>query len=252
MLTASCSQNDSKSNFPSQEEIAEKIVGKWKRVSLNGEQTSTNMRQIATYTDQGVMYSSSTYTVSGKYLWENKSPFYYEFKGDNHMYSFRSGDGANQRSVDLYFDVLSIDDRNLKVKVTKMLAGGEDQKTNSTIEYVRVDSDYTQAIIGLWEGVSSSEGIYGDFNHRWEFRIDSTYTYYVRNDSDQWVASDNISNRYMIDGDWLSCEWQTSDGTEYNEWWDIDGIEGDVMNWSAIRDTDSTRVISTMSMQRVN
>ena len=67
--------------------------------------------------------------------------------------------------------------------------------------------------------------------HRWEYKADGTYTYYVK-DGDQWVASANTLNEYFVAGNLLCFRW-VDNGQENREWWEIT-IENGVMKWTVL------------------
>ena len=117
--------------------------------------------------------------------------------------------------------------------------------------YVIVDIDYSEDILGTWEGHCTSEGsVFDDGQeHRWEYKNDGTYVYYVK-DGDNWVPSDNELNEYFVAGNLLCTRW-IEDGTEYREWWEIT-IDDDKMNWTALREgEDGKEFTATFEMDRV-
>ena len=116
--------------------------------------------------------------------------------------------------------------------------------------YVKVNDDYSKDIIGTWEGNCTSEGsVFDDGQeHRWEYKDDGTYVYYVK-DGDNWVPSDDELNEYFVDGNLLCARW-IEDGADNREWWEIT-IDGDKMNWTALReDEDGKTYTATFEMER--
>ena len=119
--------------------------------------------------------------------------------------------------------------------------------------YKRVEYSFEQDILGVWEGESqSSQDTYGDGKpHRWEFKADGTYVYYVQ-DGNVWVPGSNTLNEYFVDGDQLCMRWQDG-GKEYREWWTIALLEKNDMTWSAIRKSETSSYFnSTYKFKRIN
>ena len=50
----------------------------------------------------------------------------------------------------------------------------------------------SEAILGIWEGHSTSEMTVNDDgeDHHWEYKADGTYVYYIK-ESDKWVTADD-------------------------------------------------------------
>jgi hypothetical protein len=68
--------------------------------------------------------------------------------------------------------------------------------TDMTIRFVKVTDDYSQAILGTWEGRSTGEegSEFDDGkNHRWEYKADGTYIYYRKIDG-QWQEIGDITS----------------------------------------------------------
>ncbi|MCQ2075600.1 MAG: hypothetical protein MJZ20_00990 [Bacteroidaceae bacterium] len=245
---SSCSQDD---NIPSQKDIETKIIGKWKRVKLDGVENLTNMRQIATFENGGKMYSTTAMIVTGKYIWEYQAPFDYECIG-NIVRSRLYFDDETLRS-EMQYEVEEISETIFRVRMFRTFLDGEYKDINTFVEYHRIATDYSKDIIGLWEGVEMT-GLetYGDANHRIEYKADGTYTYYNK-DGKNWVLSEDLDNVYCIDGDWLAAKWRPAIGADFEyEMWDIDEIKDGTMKWSALREKeDGTRYIATFTWKKI-
>lgn len=80
VLTTACNGNNP--NVPSQKEIETKIIGKWKRVAINGDEELTNHRQICTYeTDGKAVYSESVFR-GNHWVWSNHQEGSYTIDGN--------------------------------------------------------------------------------------------------------------------------------------------------------------------------
>ena len=234
-----------KVNFPTQEEIETKIIGKWKQTIKDGEGVLTNDRLIKTFFTNHEGTSSSSRSFFGEYVWCNKIPIKYEIKGN---------DLCEKGVAQIFAKVISIDESRLYENDYKIITHeGEEISVNTNLTYEKVTADYSEAIIGLWEGVEmTGEETYGDANHRIEYKADGTYVYYDK-DGDDWKLSEDVDNEYNVDGDWLASRWRPKAGEDFEyEWWDIDEIKDGTMKWSALREKDNTRYTTTFTWKKVN
>lgn len=141
----------------------------------------------------------------------------------------------------------------MSIMFTKIVEEGNVYTHNWPAGYSKVTSDYSQDIIGLWEGVEmTGYETYGNAEARIEYKADGTYTYYNK-EGEYWVPSANVDNEYNVDGDWLATRWRPEAGADYNyEWWDIDYIKDGTMKWSALREKeDGTRFTTTFTWKKV-
>ena len=117
----------------------------------------------------------------------------------------------------------------------------------------KIKADYAEPILGTWEGhVTNSEGSEFDDGetHRWEYKADGTYVYYVK-DGDDWVPSANDLNEYFVDGILLATRWIDND-VENREWWEIASIKDGVMKWKGLRQKeDGSTYTATFEMKKV-
>ena len=179
------------------------------------------------------------------FIWDNKEPIQYSIQ-DNVLHSI-SPDVEHTATIPF------INDNQMTMNVTKVISHGVNVKDSYVAEYSKVSVDYSQTIIGMWEGVEMmGDETYGDANHRIEYKADGTYTYYDKV-GDNWVPSKNAGNEYNVDGDWLATRWQPTEGADYEyEWWDIDEIKDGMMKWSALREReDGTRYTTTFTWKKI-
>ena len=119
--------------------------------------------------------------------------------------------------------------------------------------YDRITADYSQDILGTWEGkVTSAEDEHTDGEmHRWEYKADGTYAYYNKVGT-EWVANNDVLAEYFVDGTLLCTRWKkTADSEELREWWEIT-IENGVMKWTALRKkADGSTYTATFEMTKV-
>ena len=243
---SSCSKNE---DVPSQKDIETKIIGKWKIVKSGGKDATTNARCIQTYyPDNTEECSMSWYDAIRKtYFWDYKKPFTYEINGN---ISTETSILQDKKVLGI-IDISSTTMNAIFQKV--ILPDGSIIPYNVSLTFQKVAADYSQDIIGMWEGVEmTGDETYGDANHRIEYKADGTYTYYDKV-GDSWVPSKNAGNEYNVDGDWLATRWQPTEGADYEyEWWDIDEIKDGTMKWSALREKgDGTRYTTTFTWKKI-
>jgi len=247
----SCSKDDNPVN-PA-DNLSEKIIGKWMTTDKNRQPMLTNEKRVVTFVSATKAYMSASFThipVSTQWLDQIEADVVIS---DNKV-TLTMHPEERVTVVDEY-TVLAIDATGFtaNLKVTTTLNGGLSYEHESIIRLTKVNRDYSEAILGTWEGhVTNSEGSeYDDGEtHRWEYKADGTYVYYVK-DSDNWVPyADNTLNEYFVDGVLLCTRWGNNE-QENREWWEIT-INGDKMNWTALRQNpDGTTFTATFEMTKV-
>lgn len=265
VVTTSCKGNDPV--VPSQQEIESKIIGKWKRMYQDKKDVLTNDREVNTFFVDG---KATTSIASMGKIWDKKAGFRFKVNGNVLILTSEIAGAPNRE-----YDCIAIDDYQLSLSEKEMAfpegpgseqGDGEDilppdggdkelpALGKRTFVFSKVSADYSQDIIGLWEGVEmTGYETYGNAEARIEYRADGTYTYYKK-EGDDWVPSSNVDNEYNVDGDWLATRWRPEAGKDFNyEWWDIDEIKDDTMKWSALREKeDKTRFTTTFTWKKVN
>ena len=248
MVFASCSNDDGNNPVvPSQQEIEAKIIGRWEKIRSDGKDVLTDTREVFTFISDGTGTNSmsSFKPNENRWVWTNKI-------GLN--YSVIKNQICIKKEATLYFTVDKIYENQMFVTVDSVIANGVEVKDDIKLVFEKVTADYSQDIIGLWEGVEmTGYETYGNAEARIEYRADGTYTYYQKVDG-YWVPSADADNEYNVDGDWLATRWRPEAETDYNyEWWDIDYIKGDEMKLSALREKeDGTRFTTTFTWKKVD
>lgn len=215
-------KNDASESFD--EIIRENVIGrKWKSVSQGNVQELTNLRNIMTFEDNSKLILSRSLNTHGN-VWENH--FQTKYSIIDSVISFVTSRVSEETGL----HVISISPNEMLVR------------TNGNLKkYVNVTVDYSNAILGTWEGVElTGYETYGNAMHRWEYKADGTYVYYSKDQNGKWVPSFDILQEYNVDGDWLATRWMDSDSIEYREWWDIEKVDENEMIWTALRDTFET------------
>ena len=216
--------------------VAEKIIGKWMFAERDGEPTPTDKKRVFTFvtdTKAYVSVSRDSETEAGT-KWLNHEEADVAISGNKVTVTMHPDEHT---TIVNKFTVTAINDKAMAacVNLTVTVDGEVERNVENNLRLNKVHEDYSEAIVGLWEGRCTSGGSeYDDGEvHRWAYNDDGTYVYYVKNTAGEWVYSENTLNEYFVDGRLLCSRWMDN-GVEYREWWEI-AIEDDKMNWTALR-----------------
>ena len=247
-LMTACTSNDDNPtpSGPSESVIKEKIIGKWKGITQNGAELTTNGRTVLTFNADGkrTVSTSRFESNTNEYIWRNKQSGTYAIQGSQLKNYLDTNYGYD---VAIY-NIDVIDDSQLAMTMQNLNPGRKSV-------YKRVTADYSEEIIGLWEVTEmTGEETYHDDNARLAFLADGTYKYYRMSEAGEWeVVSTRDVEEYFVDGDWLATRWQETGGEMNYEWWDIDEIKDGQMKWSALRErADGTRFTTTFTWKKVS
>ena len=229
--------------------VAEKIIGKWMRSEINGHPMTTNEKMVITFVSTTKAYVSASLSHGGG-LWNDLTETAVAIDGNKVTLTYRPEEHTT--TVEEYI-VTAINDNefsaNYNATVTK--DGDVVFSWQGTMRFVKQTTDFRASIIGTWQGHCTSEGSEFDDGqeHRWQYNADGTYVYYVK-DGDDWVPSENTLNEYFVDGTLLCTRWVDNE-QENREWWEIN-IDGDKMNWTALRQKeDGSTYTATFEMRKV-
>ena len=231
--------------------LAENIIGKWMVEELNGQPCPTNWKTVLTFVSPTKAYGSlSDFSTP---MWNVK--VLADVKIDGNKVNVINTDGNIRQVLDC--TILSITDKDLLMSSDwTVYEDGEKiyQEAYGKERYDRITADYSQDILGTWEGkVTSSEDEHTDGElHRWEYKADGTYVYYSK-ENDEWKAGNDVMADYFVDGILLCTRWKkTIDSNELREWWEIESINDGVMKWTALRmREDGTTYTATFEMTKV-
>ncbi|MBQ2674826.1 MAG: SUMF1/EgtB/PvdO family nonheme iron enzyme [Prevotella sp.] len=247
-LMTSCATEDNpgKPNGPSESVIKENIIGKWKGITQDGSELTTNDRTVLTFNADGTRTVSKSYydTDTESYILRNKQTGTYTIEGSQ-LKSYLD-------EADLY-DVVTY---NIDaIGSNEMAMTMENFRPGRKFDYNRVTTDYAAEIVGVWEGVEmTGDETYGNAEARIVYEANGKFYYFSKNDEGQWAINFKESDRkYIVDGDWLATSWKDENGNTNFECWDIDEIKGDVMKWSALREReDGTRFKTTFTWRKIS
>ena len=247
-LMTSCATEDNpgKPSGPSESVVKENIIGKWKGITQDGSELTTNDRTVLTFNADGTRTVSKSYydTDSESYILRNKQTGTYTIEGSQ-LKSYLD-------EADLY-DVVTY---NIDaIGSNEMAMTMENFRPGRKFDYNRVTTDYAAEIVGVWEGVEmTGDETYGNAEARIVYEANGKFYYFSKNDEGQWAINFKESDRkYIVDGDWLATSWKDENGNTNFECWDIDEIKGDVMKWSALREReDGTRFKTTFTWRKIS
>ena len=240
--------------------LAEKIIGSWIHTATDGTYTPTNRKSIHTFVKTGSglkMYNTIAITGDNDPWWVYQQEMDVTIEG-NHITMETTYDDGKKVVTELDVTKISASEMEYQTITHIIQPDGQQIDIDSRKElFTRVTKDYTDDVLGTWEGsIQEGQSAYDDnLEHRWEFKADGTYVYYCC-DEGQWKVSANTKNEYFVDGTLICTRWTDPvnyPGQELREWWEITSIENGVMTWKALREeADGTRHTIEFKMTKVN
>ena len=233
-LLTSCTKNN---------DLEEKIIGKWILAESNGSPTPTNSKYVITFesTTRGYLSASlSAYTEIPSF-WGDRQEVDVAISGDmvkntmvinEHLTVVDDMKVTNITDTDTWGDLT----------ISWFVDGTLLKTVEGSIRTVKITDDYSQTILGMWECQEITGGeTYNDANGRLEFFEDGTYNFYRKDDEGQWNLVPRELNEYLVDGNLLCTRWQSAGVAMDYEWWEISSVNGNDMRWTALRQkTDGT------------
>ena len=244
-----------KVDVPTKAEVEQFILGKWMISEIDGEDVVTNLKTVYDFESLTKVYMSASLNFIPELptIWNNKIELSVALV-DNHIALAGQKDDKTAVIEEFIVSYITADVMQCVLLHSEINGEGEVVTVPGVFcTFKKVDKDFSQTILGTWEGqATSDEGTYGDGKqHRWEYKADGTFVYYVK-DGDDWVPSTNTLNEYFVAGNLLCTRWIDNE-IEYLEWWEIESIENDVMKWKALRQKeDGTTFTSTFEMKKID
>ena len=245
-------ENGVASGEVTQADIEKNIVGTWIKSEVDGQPALTNEKSVI-----GIVSKTEAYT-SASHITDEGTPFDYNQKSKvdingNVVTITTTTTNSEGESFVHEFTINSIGENRFTAnrEFTRTIKGSDPLIKEDTVTFIKINDDHGDNIIGTWEGSCTSKGsIFDDGqDHRWEYKDDGTFVYYVK-DGDSWVPSEDTMNEYFVAGNLLCTRWMEN-GQENREWWEI-SIDGDKMNWTALReDEDGKTFTATFEMTNV-
>ena len=229
--------------------LAEKILGKWISVEYSDEPPITNDKVILNFV-------SPTKCLVTMVLSENE-----ELGGlakDMELDVAINGDvvtlsGQETETISAIFEmqILSITDNDAWANVkTTINVNGELFHDEYTGHNVRITTDYSADIIGMWEGDYWND----DFTRcRFEYKDDGTYNfYYLDEASGEWKQSEDDFSYYSIQGGALYMYYKNTGLPAIPSCWDVTFPGNGVMKWKALRmREDGSTFYETMDLTKI-
>ena len=232
-----------------QADIEKNIIGKWILTNKNGQPALTNEKRVydIVSTTEAYVDLSRVIEKSDTYIWHSGDKADVSIMDNVVTITGKNGSSTQEFTIREISDSEFTADRKLSV----IRKDSDPVVRESVVTYAKINNDFSDDVIGTWEGHCTSEdSVFDDGqDHRWEYKDDGTYVYYVK-DGDDWVPSEDTMNEYFVAGNLLCARWMEN-GQENREWWEIT-IDGDKMNWTALReDEDGKEFTATFEMKRV-
>ena len=250
----SCSTDDNPVN-PA-DNLAEKIIGKWIMNDFAGESLPTNGKAVLDFVSATKAYVSASIVAHSQIeeLWNDHTEYAVEIKGNKVTLNHEFKEEGVTITIELTVNSITSIDIKTDMVISAIIKGQKMASPEMPINFKRVNRDYSETILGLWEckGLKGGE-TYNDGNDRLEFFEDGTYKYYRKNDAGEWEeVTTREFQEYFVDGTLLATRWKNVDEDELREWWEIASVKDDKMQWKALRENeDGTTFEQIMDWEKV-
>ena len=197
-----------KAGVPStQEELEQKLVGKWLYWGYDGQIAETGESSVTTFVMEGSTLKAYITQSLQKYdLWVHNQPAEVKIDGNKVTVTMQSG---NTTTVEEMTDI-TIDEDELAYtsKFTVYKDGEMVDDMVYQLHCTKCTDDYSQAILGRWEGtITSDEPGFEPQPFCEEYFSDGTNVEYQLIDG-QWVEMETEYAEYFIDGNLLLTRWK--------------------------------------------
>lgn len=215
----------------------ERIEGSWINTFIDGQFVPTNQVFTMRFTKEGAQYYSAGYQLDGNNrTWLDGTLFSYKVVNND---LFIEGSNVYGDFYEMVFTLAHSNDEKLEYTVSSFKVNGTEYPDNKTYTCKKISSDLHDSFVGTWYGRSTTPGTLDTAYHYWDYFADGSYDYYYRDSLGNWVNKPDNEGKYYLYGDFLATNY-TNDlitgetGLAY-ECWNIE-INGNTMNWRAIRD----------------
>lgn len=232
--------------------LAEKLLGKWIEVEIDGQPAPTCNNSATTFVSATKAYYSSSrpdYTET-QLKWSAHREYDVNISGNKVTLT---GHPETEPYITLFdeYVITSITATEMVCKYRHTtIRDGQIQGliTEKNARLVKTDIDYRQDVVGTWEG-QTSDGL----NVRWDIRADGTYLFSQKVGSGDWeIMDDDLFNEYFADGYLFCVRWQSAGEKENREWWQIESIQNGVMKWKALKQNpDGSTSTTTAELTKV-
>lgn len=235
--------------------IDEKIIGKWITADINGQPLPTNQKMVVNFVSNTKAFVSASRNSNQETAtqWLDHKEANVVIDGNKVTLTSRPDE---QTTMVEEFDITAITasefTANHKITVTEN--GTVVLSNEGVIRMVKVNTDDSQAILGVWECLELTGGeTFNDANARLEFFADGNYNYYRKNSAGVWELVSRETNNYFVDGNFMATRWKAADEPMNYEWWEISDLSDNQMQWTALRQNpDGTTFQQGMRWKRVS
>jgi hypothetical protein len=239
-------------------QLAEKLMGRWIVSATDDTPALTNSKVVYNYVSATKAYLSASFNAVPERgtIWVGDMEADVVIRGSRVTVTYHPDE--NTTTVhDFSVRAISESEMFANAIITVTTNGVVILSEQGSVRFNRVNEDYSEAILGLWEGqMVSPESAYDDGQeHRWLYKEDGTFVFYLKNDKGIWEAKDDEYCNYFVAGNLLCTRWKNAgEGTqEAREWWEITAIGKERMVWTALRERkDGTRYTAAFSMERID
>ena len=219
--------------------LAEKIIGKWEFSDKDGKEVLTNEKMVFSFVSPTKAYVSFSIDERES-TWADHVEADVKINGNKVTLTFHTGED-NTSVHELAVTAINGTMLSASQKVTVTMGGTVIITDEFACRFTKVNADYSEKILGLWEcqGISGGE-TFNDANGRLEFLADGTYRFYRYNDNGQWeMVTTREYQDYFVDGTLVATLWMDVDGEELREWWQITTIAENDMVWIGQRQDET-------------
>ena len=239
------------------DKLDEKIIGKWMIADKDGKPELTNKKQVFEFVSptEAIVSTSLKPKPGMPSFWIDHLKTEVTISGNKVTLTSHPDESRTILDENIITDINDNEfTSNRKLIVTK--EGNVVFTVEMVIRFVKVSTDYSKTVLGLWEGrMTSAQSQYGDVEyHRWQYNANGTYVFSMKNGEDAWIPVEDEFSDYFVDGNLLCTRWKNvGEGQEEcREWWEIASIENGVMRWTALReDENGQRYTASFEMSKV-
>ena len=237
--------------------VAQKIIGKWITAETDSKVIPTNEKIVFDIVSTTEAYVSLSLQDRQREEtpWSDRQKVDIEILGNDVTLSHSPKTGMTV-IVELHVNAITSTTMIAKRTVTIRQDGGLVKSDENMVRYEKLNVDYSKDIYGLWEGrMISDQSEYDDGQeHRWEFKDDGTFVFYLKNKKGVWEKKDDEYAQYFVAGNLLCTRWKNAgEGTQENrEWWEITALGESGMVWTALREKeDGSQYTAAFTMSKV-
>lgn len=239
-------------------DVANKIIGKWIIAESDGKAMPTNEKVVLDFVSATEAYESLSFpeTTNGRTPWSVRDDVDVDIVGNDIILTHNPEPGTTV-VVNIHVNAITGTTLIGKRNITVRKDGGLVRSEERMIRCEKLDMDYSTKILGLWEGkMTSEQSAFDDGQeHRWEFKDDGSFVFYIKNDKGIWEAKDDEYAEYFVAGNLLCTRWKNAGegSVENREWWEIATAGNKSMVWTALReDEQGNSYVASFAMSKVN